>query len=102
VAERKAFLLRIDPTLLDAVQRWADDDLRSLNGRSSSSHQADLHPARPLAGLHPRRRRAVPGDREGPLLAYRYTAKGNLVAVVSNGTAVLWGSATSARWPASR
>ncbi|HBL28889.1 MAG TPA: NADP-dependent malic enzyme, partial [Acidobacteria bacterium] len=24
-----------------------------------------------------------------PLLAYRYTAKGNLVAVISNGTAVL-------------
>jgi hypothetical protein len=29
---RKAFLLRIDPTLLEAVQRWANDDLRSLNG----------------------------------------------------------------------
>ena len=31
--ERKAFLLRIDPKLLEAVQRWADDDLRSLNGQ---------------------------------------------------------------------
>jgi hypothetical protein len=30
---RKAFLLRIDPSVLDAVQRWADDDLRSLNGQ---------------------------------------------------------------------
>jgi hypothetical protein len=30
---RKSFLLRIDPTLLEAVQRWADDDLRSLNGQ---------------------------------------------------------------------
>ncbi len=30
---RKAFLLRIDPTVLDAVQRWANDDLRSLNGQ---------------------------------------------------------------------
>ncbi len=30
---RKAFLLRIDPALLDAVQRWASDDLRSLNGQ---------------------------------------------------------------------
>ena len=30
---RKAFLLRIDPKLLDAVQRWADDDLRSLNAQ---------------------------------------------------------------------
>jgi hypothetical protein len=30
---RKAFLLRTDPTLLAAVQRWADADLRSLNGQ---------------------------------------------------------------------
>jgi hypothetical protein len=30
---RKAFLLRIDPKLLEAVQRWADDDLRSLNAQ---------------------------------------------------------------------
>jgi hypothetical protein len=33
MADRKAFLLRIDPALLDAVQRWADDDLRSLNAQ---------------------------------------------------------------------
>jgi hypothetical protein len=33
VSERKPFLLRIDRDLLDAVQRWADDDLRSLNGQ---------------------------------------------------------------------
>jgi hypothetical protein len=33
VAERKAFLLRVDPALLDAVQRWANDDLRSLNAQ---------------------------------------------------------------------
>lgn len=31
MAERKAFLLRIDPAVLEAVQRWANDDLRSLN-----------------------------------------------------------------------
>lgn len=31
MSERKAFLIRVDPALLDAVQRWADDDLRSLN-----------------------------------------------------------------------
>ena len=33
MAERKAFLLRVDPRLLEALQRWADDDLRSLNGQ---------------------------------------------------------------------
>ncbi len=31
MAERKSFLLRIDHTVLEAVQRWANDDLRSLN-----------------------------------------------------------------------
>ena len=33
MAERKAFLLRIDPVVLDALQRWASDDLRSLNSQ---------------------------------------------------------------------
>jgi hypothetical protein len=33
MAPRKAFLLRIDPALLDSVQRWANDDLRSLNAQ---------------------------------------------------------------------
>ena len=33
MAERKPFLLRIDRDVLDALQRWADDDLRSLNGQ---------------------------------------------------------------------
>jgi hypothetical protein len=33
VPDRKAFLLRIDRDVLEAVQRWADDDLRSLNGQ---------------------------------------------------------------------
>jgi hypothetical protein len=33
MTERKAFLLRMDPALLEALQRWASDDLRSLNGQ---------------------------------------------------------------------
>jgi len=32
-AERKPFLLRLDPATLEALQRWAADDLRSLNGQ---------------------------------------------------------------------
>lgn len=31
--ERKSFLLRVDGRLLDQVKRWADDELRSLNGQ---------------------------------------------------------------------
>jgi len=33
VAERKPFLIRVDREVLDAVQRWANDDLRSLNAQ---------------------------------------------------------------------
>jgi hypothetical protein len=33
VADRKAFLLRLDPATLEALQRWASDDLRSLNAQ---------------------------------------------------------------------
>ncbi|MFO0751509.1 MAG: hypothetical protein U1F43_38460 [Myxococcota bacterium] len=33
MAERKAFLLRVDPEVLAALQRWADDELRSVNGQ---------------------------------------------------------------------
>ena len=33
MADRKAFLLRIDPAVLEALQHWADDELRSLNGQ---------------------------------------------------------------------
>jgi hypothetical protein len=31
--EVKPFLLRIDPRVLAAVQRWAEAELRSLNGQ---------------------------------------------------------------------
>ena len=30
---RRSFLLRVDPALLEQLQRWANDDLRSLNGQ---------------------------------------------------------------------
>jgi len=33
VAERRAFLLRVDPELYDALQRWASSELRSVNGQ---------------------------------------------------------------------
>ena len=33
MAERKPFLLRVDPELHEALQRWANDDLRSLNAQ---------------------------------------------------------------------
>ena len=33
MAARKSFLLRIDPEMLEALRRWSDDDLRSVNGQ---------------------------------------------------------------------
>ncbi len=52
MAERKSFLVRIDAAVLDAVRRWADDDLRSLNGqieyllRKALAESGRLPPAR--------------------------------------------------------
>ena len=33
MAERKSFLIRLPEELLDELNRWAKDDLRSLNGQ---------------------------------------------------------------------
>jgi hypothetical protein len=33
MAERKPFLLRVDPAVLEALHKWASDDLRSLNAQ---------------------------------------------------------------------
>ena len=30
---RESFLLRTDPRVLEALRRWADDELRSVNGQ---------------------------------------------------------------------
>jgi hypothetical protein len=33
MAASKRFLLRLDPRLFEAIRRWADDDLRSINAQ---------------------------------------------------------------------
>jgi hypothetical protein len=33
MTKRKAFALRVDEKILDAMQRWANDDLRSINAQ---------------------------------------------------------------------
>jgi hypothetical protein len=56
VASRRPFLLRIDPGVLEAVQRWAEDDLRSLNGQIEFILRralADAGRARPREGAPP-------------------------------------------------
>ncbi len=58
MAERKPFLLRVDRALLDAVHRWANDDLRSLNAQiefllRQSLKQAGRLPSRDMESLQP-------------------------------------------------
>ena len=45
MAERKAFLLRIDPKVHAALERWAADDLRSLNAQIEFLLRRDLQAA---------------------------------------------------------
>lgn len=58
MAERKAFALRIDPATLAAMQRWANDDLRSLNAQI----EYVLREALRQSGRLPGDRRPPPGD----------------------------------------
>lgn len=50
---RKAFLLRIDPGVLDALQKWAGDDLRSLNAQIEFLLRRMLREAGRMKGLRP-------------------------------------------------
>jgi hypothetical protein len=56
MADRKSFLLRMDPTVIEALQRWANDDLRSLNAqiefvlRDALKRVGRLRPAEPSEG----------------------------------------------------
>jgi hypothetical protein len=64
VAERKPFLLRLPPEVYDALQVWAADELRSLNGQIEYLLRRALgeagRPPRgtPSAGTGAKRRRA--------------------------------------------
>lgn len=53
MAERKAFLLRVDPALLEAMQRWANDDLRSLNAQIEFVLRRALERERRVVGPAP-------------------------------------------------
>lgn len=66
---RRSFLIRIDPDVLDAMQRWSNDELRSLNGHI----EFVLRKALKDAGRHPRAggegreaNRAEAGGEAGP------------------------------------
>ncbi len=62
MAERRPFLLRVDPSVLDALQRWAADDLRSLNGQIEFLLRRALQEAGRLRGG----KGAGPASADGP------------------------------------
>jgi hypothetical protein len=33
MAKKKSFVLRIDPEMMEALEKWAADDFRSINGQ---------------------------------------------------------------------
>lgn len=63
MAERKPFLLRLDPAIYAAMQHWADDELRSLNAQIEYVLRRALREAgriKPAASVTP-----VAGSAEG-------------------------------------
>lgn len=55
---RKAYLLRVDPAVYAALERWAADELRSVNGQI----EFVLADALRRAGREPRRPKPPPAD----------------------------------------
>ena len=64
MAQRKSFLLRLDPVTHEALQRWADSDLRSLNA------QIEFLLRRALQGAG----RLKPADGAAPAAEEKYNA----------------------------
>jgi hypothetical protein len=56
MADRKPFLLRIDPAVLDALQKWAADDLRSLNAQIEFVLRRSLQQEGRVVGKKPKER----------------------------------------------
>ena len=53
MAERKSILIRADAGILEAMQRWANDDLRSLNAQVEFVLRDALRKAGRLQGPAP-------------------------------------------------
>jgi hypothetical protein len=60
---RKPFLLRLEPATLEALQKWAGDELRSLNGQIEFLLRRSLREAGRLSAEPESRTRPGPRDR---------------------------------------
>ena len=54
MAERKTFLVRLDPQIHEALQRWADAELRSVNAQIEFLLRGALRDAGRLPSLNAR------------------------------------------------
>jgi hypothetical protein len=70
MADSKRFLLRLDPRLFEAIRRWADDDIRSINAQieylltdqARRAGRLPRKPGRPQAPDLPEDDAQIPGD----------------------------------------
>lgn len=83
----KRFLLRLDPRLFDALRRWADDDLRSVNAQIEYLLTERARRAGRLST-----RRARPSNGEGSSEASGADADGEAAPVSCAITAADWRS----------
>ncbi len=71
MAESKRFLLRLDPRLFEALRRWAQDDLRSINAQIEYLLTEQVRKTGRLPHQPHRRRTAEPSappdDEDDPL-----------------------------------
>lgn len=58
MAKKESFLLRVDPAVLEALRRWASDELRSANGQLEFVLRRALR-------AEGRLKREAPGEPEG-------------------------------------
>jgi hypothetical protein len=68
MAERKAFLLRIDPALWTELESWAQDELRSVNGQIEYILKQAVSKRRggKIAPTHPPTHGATQGETAAP------------------------------------
>ena len=62
MVDRKSFLFRVDPELLESLRRWAQDDLRSLNGQLEFLLRRALSEAGRLPNRSSRRQAKKPDE----------------------------------------
>ena len=57
MSQKKAFALRIDKEIWDEIQRWADDELRSVNSQIEITLREAIRvrAGKPVVGLPKRR-----------------------------------------------